>query len=132
MPPPLNVTVRTRDFRRRESLHQATHTAAALLLVEIGRKQPPETDRVRVTVQMYRWNALDDDGAHGASKPIFDALVRLGWAVDDRPRWMDQRVLPVIIDRVRPARTEIEIERLPPVPAGPRKKRGGRSFERTK
>jgi hypothetical protein len=77
-------------------------------MAAIGRPQQPERGRVRVTIQMFRRNPMDQDGAVGACKPIFDAITKLGWARDDSVRWMTQEVLPVRIDRKRP-RTEVEI-----------------------
>lgn len=62
-----------------------------------------------VTIQMFRKNPTDRDGAQGACKPIFDAITRLGYTKDDSERWMEQNVLPVKVDRKNP-RTEITIE----------------------
>ena len=45
-----------------------------------------------------------------AWKPCIDALVRFGWAKDDSERWMEQVVLPVIVDKT--PRTEIVIEKV--------------------
>jgi hypothetical protein len=61
-----------------------------------------------VTIEMYRRQAMDQDGAYGAAKPLFDALVRTGWARDDSDRWMAQEV-HALVDRKHP-RTEIAIE----------------------
>jgi hypothetical protein len=58
---------------------------------------------------MYRRHAMDQDGAHGACKPLFDALVELGWARADSPACMEQTVASVIVTRERP-RTEIVLQ----------------------
>jgi hypothetical protein len=100
----LNRALRTHWSQRRKSLE----AAGAYIVAAIGKPEQPERGRVRVKIQMYRRNRMDQDGAVGACKPIFDTLVRLGWARDDSVRWMTQEVLPVVIDRRRP-RTEIEI-----------------------
>jgi hypothetical protein len=70
----------------------------------------PPPDFITVTIQMYRKRALDTENAWFACKPIFDALVRLGWAKDDSPKHMNQVVLPVIVDTRAKPKTEITIE----------------------
>jgi hypothetical protein len=103
-PPSLNVALRQHWSERRKSLQ----TVAGFIMQAVGRPQEPERGRVRVKIEMFRRNMLDADNAMAGCKPVFDALVRLGWARDDSLRWMEQVVLPVVIDRKRP-RTEIEI-----------------------
>jgi hypothetical protein len=63
---------------------------------------------------MYRKRPMDRDGAQGACKPIFDALVRLGWARDDSEKHMEQVVLPVVVNRRRASliKTVITVESL--------------------
>jgi hypothetical protein len=125
VPPALNRALRSHWAPRRQTLH----TATALLLAAGAGGREPERSPVRVTIQMYRRNGMDQDGAAGACKPIFDALVRLGWARDDRPRWMEQDVRPVILDRQGEPRTEIEIVRLEKreraVPSSEARRNGG-------
>jgi hypothetical protein len=50
----------------------------------------------------------------GVCNPVFDALVRLGWARDDSEKNMEQAVLPVVVDRRRSAavKTSVTIEQL--------------------
>jgi len=47
----------------------------------------------RVTIQRWapskRWFIRDDDNLAGASKPVLDALKRLGFIRDDRRKWID-------------------------------------------
>ena len=105
VPPALNKSLRTHWAER----HRQRKVAAGYILAAIGHAGVYPVVPVRVTIQMYRRNVLDQDGAYGACKPIFDALVYLGYARDDSPRWMQQKVLPVLIDRRRP-RTEIRLE----------------------
>ena len=108
IPPALNVTLRMHWSKR----SKLTETAGLYLMAAgLVRRQPEASTRVRVTIQMHRKNPTDRDGAQGACKPIFDAIRRLGWAVDDSERWMEQIVQPVIIDRKRP-RTRIKIEEI--------------------
>jgi hypothetical protein len=102
-PPSLNVALRQHWSERRKSLQ----VAGAYILAAIGRPEQPERGRVRVTIEMYRKQAMDQDGAYGAAKPLFDALVRTGWARDDSNRWMAQEVRS-LVDRRHP-RTEIEL-----------------------
>jgi len=61
---------------------------------------------------MYRRNPMDSDNAKGACKVVFDAMVRLGWVKDDSERWMEQVVLPVVVDRKSPPRMFITVEKL--------------------
>jgi len=63
-----------------------------------------------ITIQMHRKRDLDKDNRYAACKPIFDALVRLGWAKDDSPKYMNQVVMPVIVDAKTKPYTEITIE----------------------
>ena len=53
---------------------------------------------------------MDRDGGQGACKPVFDALVRFGWAKDDSEEYMEQVVLPVIVDRRNPPKMTISVE----------------------
>ncbi|MFH1740200.1 MAG: hypothetical protein ABIH23_14420 [bacterium] len=108
VPPGLNVQLRMHWAVRR----RLTETAAMYIASQIGQNARSETSRVWVSVQMYRYNGMDKDGAMGGCKPIFDALVRLGWAKDDRPEFMEQIVLPVKIERGknRHDRTEITLK----------------------
>lgn len=85
-------------------------TVGLYLLAILGRGRV--VGRVRVTIQMYRRNPMDSDNAKGACKVMFDALVRLGWAKDDSEKWMEQVVLPVIVDRKKPPRMSVTVENL--------------------
>ena len=104
VPPTLNQMLR----RHWSEYRKARKLAAAYLLVSAGRAPASWSTEgcVEVCIQMYRRQGMDSDGAHGASKPLFDALVELGWARDDSPQSMKQIVGTVIVDRHRP-RTEI-------------------------
>ena len=104
-PPTLNEQLRTHWSKRRK----LTELAGLYIANKIGVNTEPPDGKVIVTIRMYRWNTMDEDGAHGACKPIFDALVRLGWARDDSAKWMHQVMEPVVIDRKNP-RTVISIE----------------------
>ena len=93
-------TRRRRDF----------HVAAALILAEAGKNHGVVPQSRRVTIQMYRKRPVDRDGGQGACKPVFDALVRFGWAKDDSEEYMEQVVLPVIVDRMNPPKMTISVE----------------------
>jgi hypothetical protein len=104
VPPSLNRALRTHWSGR----HRTSKVAAGYLLAGLGKRHGAPPGRVRVTIQMYRKRPMDRDGATGSCKPIFDALVRFGWALDDSEKWMDQVVLPVVVEN-KPPKTEIEI-----------------------
>ena len=78
----------------------------------MGKNHGEPPGKVQVTIEMHRKRPMDRDGAQGACKPIFDALVRLGWARDDAELQMEQVVLPVVVDRRRssPVKTVITLE----------------------
>jgi hypothetical protein len=105
VPPSNNVIHRMHWSAQR----QLVQTAAGYILGAVGLPASQETHRVRVRIIMYRRRALDRDNAFGAAKPIFDALVRLGYAVDDHPKCMEQRVLTAGVRRPRKPYTVIEV-----------------------
>jgi hypothetical protein len=104
VPPTLNQQLRSHWSKQRK----LTRVAAGYILAEAGKKIPPEENRVSVEIIMHRKRTVDQDGLHGGCKPIFDALVRLGYAVDDAPKWMDQKV-SMMVDSKNPPSTEITI-----------------------
>jgi len=104
-PPSLNRQLRMHWSKRRK----LTELAGLYIANKIGVNTEPPDGKVVVTIKMYRWNPVDADGAHGGCKPLFDAIVRLGWARDDSAKWMHQVMEPVVIDRKNP-RTVISIE----------------------
>jgi hypothetical protein len=107
VPPTLNQTLR----RHWTKYRAARRLAYAYLLTSAGRAPRVWSTAgcVRVHVRMFRRRSMDQDGAHGACKPLFDALVELGWARDDSPACMEQIVAPVAVTRDRP-RTEIVLQ----------------------
>jgi hypothetical protein len=62
--------------------------------------------KVRLKITVYRWNVQDPDNAYGSVKNLVDALLSLGWMVDDRPKWLDLEVCEEI-DRKK-QRTEVQ------------------------
>lgn len=109
VPPSNNVLIRMSRWRR----GRLTATASLLILAAAGgRPDTRERRRVRVTITLHRRRPVDRDNAIGGCKPIFDALVRLGFAHDDREDSMEQNVRPVVVDRRARPWTEIEVERL--------------------
>ena len=108
VPPTLNQLLRLHWSKRRK---MAWTAGAYLIAAGLSRRQPGTRSRVRVTIQMYRKNPTDRDGAQGSCKVFFDIIRRAGWAVDDSEKWMEQDVLPVIVDRRRP-RTKVIIEEI--------------------
>lgn len=103
VPPTLNQYCRAHWTKHRAWVRLAT----AHIVSEVGWGKGEE-ERVRVTFQQYRKRSVDRDNA--TPKILCDALVRLCWAVDDSEEWMEQVVLPVIVDKN--PRTEITIETL--------------------
>jgi len=66
---------------------------------------------VIVQVRCYRLRVPDTDNAAFGCKPLYDSLVRLGWAVDDKPAWM--RMVPpetVIVRKRSEQRTEVTLQ----------------------
>lgn len=108
IPPTLNKMLRSHWSKRSKVTEKA---GMYLLLAGLRRQDAPAVRRLRVTIQMYRKNPTDRDGAQGACKPIFDAIRRFGYVKDDSERYMEQNVLPVLIDRKYP-RTRIKIEKI--------------------
>lgn len=70
-------------------------------------RHPLRPVRIRITV--FRWNRQDPDNAVASVKPLVDALVARGWAVDDSARWLELEVREEI-ERGRRRRTVIEWE----------------------
>jgi hypothetical protein len=108
VPPSNNRSLRMHWTSRR----QVSDVVGRLIVAAAGKPRDRESGRVRITITMYRHRLMDRDNAYGAAKPLFDALVRLGYAVDDSPRWMQQQVRTFVIDHRAIPRTEIEITRL--------------------
>ena len=104
-PPSNNVALRSHWIKRA----RLNRTAAAYIVQAIGKPRQVASGRVSVTIQMHRKRSMDHDNLWGASKCIFDSIVKLGWAVDDSPKWMEQQVLPVDVTRSEPW-TDISIE----------------------
>jgi len=59
-----------------------------------GEPPPQATGRVRVTVTRFvptrRHFIRDEDNLRFCTKPLNDALTRLGWIRDDSRRWLEQ------------------------------------------
>ena len=106
VPPTLNKMLRSHWSKRKKDLQTVSIYLAG---AGISRPRERESRKIRVAVQIYRKNPTDRDGNQGSCKVIFDSIVRLGLARDDSEKWMEQVVLPVIVDRKNP-RTEISIE----------------------
>lgn len=104
VPPTLNQYCRAHWTKQRAWVD----LAAAHIYSAVGRG-PRYPTKVRVEFQQYRKRTVDRDNA--TPKVLCDALVRLSWVEDDSENWMEQVVLPVIVDRKNP-RTEITIETL--------------------
>jgi hypothetical protein len=106
--PPSNNEIQRMHWTDQRRLVQ---TSAAWILCAVPKPEVREFRRVRVRITMHRKRALDPDNAHGAVKPLLDAMVRLGFLADDAVRWLELDVPPVVIERGAPW-TEIEMERL--------------------
>ena len=108
VPPTLNQALRTHFTGRGKT----KKVAAGYLLATLGKNHGPMPEKLKVSIQMYRKQPTDRDGAQGACKPFFDVLVKFGWAKDDREENMVQDVRPVIVDRKNPPKTVITIEEI--------------------
>jgi hypothetical protein len=107
VPPTLNYLLRAHWKRR----YKTTHTAGLHIGLAIGQCKTDPPERLRVIVRMHRTRQVDDDNNVAICKPIFDAIKRLGWAKDDSPRFMEQKVLPMVVcKRGEKPHTEITIE----------------------
>lgn len=84
---------------------------AVLLRSHLVPRTPPD-HRVRVSIHSYRTRYLDYGNLVGGAKPIPDVIVRLGWARDDSPRWMDTAYAQTVVPKEE-ERTEISIEPAP-------------------
>jgi hypothetical protein len=104
--PPSNNRALRMHWTKRDEL---VRVAATHVLAVAGRPSTPEWARVRVRIVMRRRRPMDQDNAYGAVKPLVDALVRLGYAVDDSRRWMRLTVAPVGVARNLPPWTEITV-----------------------
>lgn len=107
--PPSNNVVHRMHWREQRRL---VETAQLWILANAGRQLPRETERVRVRLTMYRRRLLDRDNLFGSAKPVFDALVKLGYAVDDRRQWMKQEVRAFVVRAPEDPCTWIEVRRI--------------------
>lgn len=63
--------------------HSDLRVWCELVWAHCGRP-PRVTGPVRFFFRIYRWMKIQDpDNAHASLKPLIDAFVRQGWAVDD-------------------------------------------------
>lgn len=74
------------------------------LLLQRGAAPPKK--RMEIKIVVTRTRPQDPDNAMGSVKPVLDALNRLGWIVDDSPRWLDLQFSEV---RGKKEQTEITI-----------------------
>lgn len=70
--------------------------------------QLQETRRMRLEIRTYRHHLLDVGNLWGGTKPIPDALVKLGYLKDDSPAWCTFHVEQFQVKDC-PERTEILI-----------------------
>jgi len=62
--------------------------------------------KVRLTIEVWRWNKQDPDNAVASLKPLLDALKQHGWLVDDSETWLEF-TLTEHITRARGARRTV-------------------------
>lgn len=64
----------------------------ALLRCRLVPKAPAETRLMKVGIVSYRVRLLDLTNLWAGAKPVPDGLKRLGYLVDDSPKWCDLTV----------------------------------------
>lgn len=109
-PPTLGKQLRTHPMK----LPGLVKVAAVYIVAAIGKPAAREQRKVRVRLTLHRKprrKIKDDDNLHGMCKPLFDAIVRLGWAWDDSRKFMEQVVDPVVPDRDEFTEIELEVAR---------------------
>lgn len=60
---------------------------AAILLAQIGRAREPIQGRA--LVRLIRFSSVEPDQLNDGFKAALDVIVRLGWLVDDAPRYVE-------------------------------------------
>ena len=81
-----------------------------ILSVAGNRHRLAKKSRVRLKILVFRGRLQDPDNRYGSVKHLVDALVRLGWLVDDSDFWLQLEVVE-IVDR-KAQRTEVTWEAL--------------------
>ncbi len=86
----------------------------AMIRAKLTPRKPPE-HKVLVAIVSYRNREIDYGNLVGGAKPIPDALVKLGYLKDDKPKWMECSYKQVMVKKAE-ERTTIEITPTPPNP----------------
>lgn len=66
------------------------------VIIELHRRWPEKMKCFAEYIQR-RPRRYDNDNLQGGMKPIWDAFVRMGWMVDDHPKWFDHRMCPQVL-----------------------------------
>lgn len=103
--PSLNELLRWHWTKRRT---RAAHIARALSLGSARQGGPTGPGKRRVTITRHSSRLLDVDNLVGGCKPVIDAMVKLGWLVDDSPEHVVVTYHQAKSTR-KMARTEIEV-----------------------
>jgi hypothetical protein len=112
--PPLNATRNLHWAARMRIRNRIAEHLLAAGMTPSRFPWPGEKRKVKVTVQVYSLRTRDRDGNVAGCKPVFDSVVRLKWAVDDGPQWMEQ----VVPDAIR-VKTRSECKTVVTVEGGP-------------
>lgn len=65
------------------------------LTVICGRPRSPVLARVRLRIMVTRGSVQDPGNDVASVKPVVDALVWLGWLVDDSHKWLELNVVEI-------------------------------------
>jgi hypothetical protein len=108
-PPSGNVIIRRdRDVRWKQERKQVI---AMLIVAAIGQPEyPMDEKRKRLAITVYRSRLIDQTNLRAGVKWLEDALVRLGWLVDDSPEWVQHEDPVQVKCRKGQERTEIVLE----------------------
>ena len=59
------------------------------IVAALGKKPKQAEKKLRIVIKSYRKRLLDISNLWGGSKGLIDAIVRVGLAVDDNPKFME-------------------------------------------
>ncbi len=96
-------------WRSRWVYVEERNTWYTLIRVALVPLSPPETRPMRLSIVSHRVRLLDVGNLYGGSKMIPDGLKRLGYLVDDSPKWCDLTVTQVQCAK-KDEHTTIEME----------------------
>lgn len=83
---------------------------ATLLAVAGAARAPGATGRRRMTIERHCTGTLDNGNFIGGCKELIDELVKFGLLVDDKPKYLEDHYLQVLIRRPQKPFTVITLE----------------------